>query len=497
MDWRGAAPRAEVDEPANRFTLDQFIAVVANKMVQPRAAASILMCVVLGMTYLLLPEERSVDIYRAAAIGAALAIGSGILMGAQRGIRSLMRTDLLMLVALYGLTLVEFFFPQETVEHTITAQSAIKGVEALFLGFVGLIIGANLAPKSSPMAADATPVQLRPSNVLLLYLAILCLGYLPMLISVGFDPVELVNQMLGPRFSQPWSRGQLGGWGDLLGEVGNLLLYLIPAIAGSVVAHRSKYTALQIAFVLLGLAFTFFYAFSAGTRNVFAIYLIIFSASYVLFKREIRWRNVALLSCLIAGSLYVASYYMLQFRQFGLAAYIESGGKGVGGFREETLFIDNNLPVISLLTDAFPNQFQYLGSELAYFAILRPVPRVLWSSKPESLSVEAADVLGLKGVTISSTFVGEAYMMGGYPTILVVGLLLGWLGGWWNRFGQNLRSPLDVALYASGFFAAAISMRSLVFLTTAMLPSFAIWLYLKTRKGKAATTRRSIYGPKI
>src|SRR5207302_7514877 len=113
-----------------------------------------------------------------------------------------------------------------------TAQSAIKGVEALFLGFVGLIIGANLAPRSHPTSAGPTQLQLHPSRVVALYLVILCLGYLHMLIAVGFDPVELVNQMLGPRFSQPWSRTQLGGWADLLGQLGELLLYLIPAIAG-------------------------------------------------------------------------------------------------------------------------------------------------------------------------------------------------------------------------------------------------------------------------
>jgi hypothetical protein len=146
------------------------------------------------------------------------------------------------------------------------------------------------------------------------------------------------------------------------------------------------------------------------------------------------------------------------------------------GHLKETLFIDHNLPVISRLTDLFPDSVQYLGLEVAYYSIVRPVPRALWPEKPMGLSVEVADVLGLHGLTISSTFVGEAYMMGGYLAIVVVGLVLGWLAGWWNRFGQDLRSNVNVALYASGFFAAMISMRSMLWLTTAMLPSFALWL---------------------
>ena len=53
-----------------------------------------------------------------------------------------------------------------------------------------------------------------------------------MLIAVNFNPVELVNQMLAPRFTQPWQRGRLGGWGELLYEFCRLILYLVPAIAG-------------------------------------------------------------------------------------------------------------------------------------------------------------------------------------------------------------------------------------------------------------------------
>jgi hypothetical protein len=452
-------------------------------MKQLTAISGILMCVGLGITYFILPEQGSVAIYRTAAIGGALAIGLGILTEAQRGIRGLIRTDLLALVTLYGLTLVEFFFPQEAIEHWITAQSATNGVEALFIGFGGLIVGRNLAPTLRPVGASAMQVQLSPRKVFLLYLALLCLGYLNMLMAVGFDPVELVNQMVRPRFTQPWQRGQLGGWFEVVGELCGLLLYLVPAIAGSVLAKRSQYTVLQITIVGLGLVFTLFYGFSSGTRNVFVIYLVLFLGSYVLFKPRIGWRYVTCLACLTAAVLYLAAYYMLQFREVGLAYYLESGGRAAG-LAKETLFIDNNLPVISRLTEIFPDTIQYLGLEVVYYAILRPVPRALWPGKPEGLSVEIADALNEHGVTLSATFVGEAYMMGGYLAILAVGLVLGWLCGWWNRFGRDLRSNVNVALYASGFFAAMLTMRSMLWLTTAMLPTFAVWLFVRIRQRK-------------
>ncbi len=447
-------------------------------MIHPTAAASVVMIVGLAITYLLLPDGGSVAIYRTAAIGVALAIGVGVFLEAQR-VRSLVRTDLLMIVALFGLTLLEFFFPQEAVEQMVSAHSATRGVEALFLGFCGLIIGRHFASRRRPRVASAVWVQWSPTTLFRLYLVLLFVGYLNMLWAVGFDPVELVDQMLRPRFSQPWTRGRLGGWFELLGEFGKLLLYLVPAVAGTVLAKPSRFTHLQITFVVLGFLFTLFHAFSSGTRNVFCIYLIIFLTAYVLLKPNISWKRVIVLSCAATGILYFSAYHMLQFRKVGLESYIERGVSGVAGWRKETLFIDNNLPVISRLTEIFPDRVDYLGWEFVSFAILRPIPRALWPSKPEKLSVAAEDALNVRGATLSSTFVGEAYMMGGYLAVVVVGLLFGWLAGWWNRFGWDLRSNAAVILYASGFFAALISMRSTIFLTTAMLPTIAIWLYLK------------------
>jgi len=464
-------------------------------MIPTTTAASIVMIVGLALTYLLLPDGGSVAIYRTAAIGAALAIGGGVLLEAQRGLRSLVRTDLVMIVALFGLTLVEFFFPQEAVDKSVSALSATHGVEALFLGFSGLIIGRHFLSLRRPVVASTMPIQWSTTTLFRLYVMLLFGGYFYMLWTVSFDPVELINQMLRPRFSQPWARGRLGGWSELVGEFGGLLLYLVPAIAGSILANPHRSTYLQKTVVVLGLLFTLFNGFSSGTRNVFCVYLAIFVATYILLKPDMSWRRVIVLSCMAAGILYLSAYYMLQFRKVGLEGYIERGA-GASGWREETLFVDNNLPVISRLTDAFPDRADYLGWEIVSFSILHPVPRALWPSKPEKLSVSAEDALGLRGLTLSSTFVGEAYMMGGYPAIVLVGLVFGWLGGWWNRFGLDLRSNASVILYASGFFAALISMRSVLWTTTAMLPTVAIWLYARLRKRRVQSRQFQSIGPK-
>lgn len=459
-------------------------------MIPRTNASSIVMLFGLFATYLLLPSGNAVLVFQTAAIGAAIAIGLGLFIEA-KGVRSLIRTDVLMILGLFGLTLVEFFFPQESLSGTLSVQSATDGVEVLFLGFAGLIVGRHFAasPRASAAMMPATDWDAR--TLFRVYLVAFFFGYLYMLWSVGFDPIELVTQMLRPRFSQPWSRGALGGALDVLGILGGLMLYLVPAIAGAALAQPSRFTLLQKAVISFGFLFTLFQAFAGGTRNVFCLYVIIFVIAYVLRRPTISWMRLAVLSSVAAGLLYLAAYHMLQFRTVGLQSYIEQGSLGNGGYREETLFIDNNLPVISRLTSIFPDQYDYTGFEFVTFALLRPVPRVLWPSKPETLSMSTESALGLEGLTISSTFVGEAYMMGGLLAVVVAGLILGWLAGWWNRFGRHMDSNFGIILYASGFFAAVISMRSLLFATTAMLPTIALWLYSKYWR-RAAPRRRPL-----
>ena len=57
--------------------------------------------------------------------------------------------------------------------------------------------------------------------------------------------------------------------------------------------------------------------------------------------------------------------------------------------------------------------------------------------------------------------------------IRVIALCFGMLTGWWNFLASSKNSELGILIYASGFFATVISMRSLFVFTTALLPTVA------------------------
>jgi energy-coupling factor transporter transmembrane protein EcfT len=446
-------------------------------MIRSTVPMTVAMCAGLAATYAVLPDHSPTGIYFAAAIGVMAVLGAGLFFEARGQLRTLIRTDVVMLLALYGLTLVEFLFPQELVESQLDPQSATQSVELLLLGFGGILIGRCFAGRRRHTAVPGS-VQLSSKATFVLFVTTFCVSYLYMLSTVDFDPAKLVHEMMGPRFSQPWSRGALAeGLKDILSVAGELVRYLVPLLAGCILADRHRHSLPQLVVVAAGLAFTLFCAFAAGTRNVFAIYIILFLGAYVIFSPKIGWKRIAVLSAVASAVLGLSAYYMLQFRTVGLEAFIN--GETDNGFRTETLFVDNNLPVIGILTNVFPERTPYLGWEMITWSLLHPVPRMLWPGKPEKLSVEAADVLRVKNTTITSTFVGESYMMGGYAAVFGVALLFGWAAGWWDSFGHDLRSNINVVLYASGFFAATLSMRSMIWTTTAILPTIAIWLYLK------------------
>ena len=129
--------------------------------------------------------------------------------------------------------------------------------------------------------------------------------------------------------------------------------------------------------------------------------------------------------------------------------------------------------MIAKLAELFPEEYDYLGLEIPYLGLVRPIPRAIWSGKPEGMSVGIEEALGAEGLTLSATFIGEAYMSGGIVGVFLIALFLGALARWWGQHASPYNSDLGILIYASGFFAVAITMRSMLVATTAMLPTIA------------------------
>lgn len=391
--------------------------------------------------------------------------------------KAVLRPDVTCLAALFFLTLFEFLFPQPFFDRLAAEPSTINGITLCLIAFGSIAIFRHFAP---PMPGTLVTLVTRPTppNVMLsIFWFSFFLGFFYMLLAVGFNVVTLIDEMMGARFSQPWTRGRYGDWKALLNELG-MILYLVPPIAGVILAKREKYKRATLIAIFIALLFTFFQGFASGTRYVLAAYVVTFLVGYSLaLMKHRRLEFLIILGVVGIGYIY-GSDQMLQFRAIGLKEYLAMKGQPQGPSlprdSEQSFFVDYNLLMISQLTERIPETHSFLGWEVPYLALIRPIPRAIWPGKPEAMSLTFEEIAGVRSTTTkAATFVGEAYLAAGTVGVILGSAFFGALTAWWGRLSAALTSEFGMLVYASGFFAIIISMRSILVLTTAILPTIA------------------------
>lgn len=440
---------------------------------RPSPFGSILLLAGLVLTTASLHGDLPSTIARSAAIGAGVSICVSSLFDLRLGgFRNMIRADLLAILAFYFLTLFEFLFQQTDFDSMTDPETTREAATACLLGLFGLVVGRHLPNLRKRPLSDLFTQPVPRSWLIFLLGGFLMLGTFHMLLAVDFNPVEMISAFMGPRFSQPWGRGRYGDWKALLHELG-MVLYLVPPLAGIILARRKNFNVTQIIFTLGCLLFVLFFAFSSGTRNILASCLVTFLIGYAFALRGERRTEFVILSAACAALLLVSTILMLNFREVGLQNYV-LGRYEVIGTRQQAMYVDYNLYSICRLINVFPNRHDYLAWEIPYLALIRPIPRALWPGKPEGMSMTIEDAVGAEEMTVSASFVGEAYMSGGLTAVLLAGLFFGFVTGWWSHLASPRNSELGILIYSSGFSAAVISMRSLFVFTTALLPTLAI-----------------------
>jgi hypothetical protein len=389
--------------------------------------------------------------------------------------RAILRPDVVALCALYFLTFFEFLLPQPAVDSMISRASISYGIVLCLIAFGGIALGRHLAPPVPRWMSSLVQYQTSPAILIAIFWLSFFLGHLYMLLAVNFNIGEMIDQMMGPRFTQPWQRDRFGDWKALLNEVG-MMTNLIPPLGGLILSKRERYKPVSLLLVAIGVLFVIFEGLAGSTRNVLAVYLITFLVGYginITRKRLIEF----LIFCLLAvAGFYQASSIMLDTRTIGLKNYMKHQDTPAFAAEEPASFyVDLNLVNLSAMTEKIPATHPYLGLEVPFVALVHPIPRALWHGKPEGLSLSIEETLGEEddSTTLSTTFIGEAYLAGGFLGVIIASLFFGMLTGWWGRLTLAVSSELGFLIYASGFFATAISMRSLFVLSTAVLPTIA------------------------
>ncbi len=457
--WRGRQPDVSTEPPRDDWP--------------PAASPAATFASIFGLVILAIvnSSQSASGLAHNAAIGVAVSIGAGVLIDARRGLKNLIRADMLALATYYYLTLWEFLFPQPLYDGMVGLAATERALYIVYLAFGGLMLGRHLVrlkrqPFESLMTREA-PIW----RLLALFWIAVALGYFYMLACSGWDVAVMTKAMMDPRFSQPWQRAQLGDWRAAFSEL-SLLIFLIPALGGAMLARYERYSLFKLVPVAAIVLFTFFYGFASGTRNLFGTYLVNFLVGFGFATPPQKRLRLVLTAGAVAAAMVIATHFMLQFRSMGLTRWLEGEREDYSGeLQREYVFVDYNLLNMASVASFFPSQHNYLGIEIPYLAVIRPVPRFLWPGKPVGMSISIEDIMGFHGtVTIAVTFAGEAYISGGFVGVIGIALALGAFAGWWNHFASSRNSEVGILIYATGFLAAVITMRSMFAFTTSLLP---------------------------
>jgi hypothetical protein len=455
----------------------------------PRASPAGTQVALLGlaMTAFFLQGDTPSQLGRFAAIGAGISILISTALEAKKGFYNLIRADLMAILSFYFLTFFEFLFPQPTFDVMNKAAATRTAVDIVLLGLAGLFIGRHLLhPKKQPLQTTLTR-EIPASLMIAIFWGSMVVGFAYMFAAVDFSPRKVLEGFIAPRFTQPWQRGRFGDWRALLFEL-NMFIYLIPPLAGVILGRRKRYGFIQLAGVIFGALFVFSYGFTSGTRNLFASYLVTFLIGYAFALPRERRKEIIPVCIACAVVLFAATTIMLRFRNVGFKDWLKYGSPP-GAPEEKSLFVDYNLWAIAQLVDVFPAHHDYLGWEVPYLALIRPIPRAIWPGKPEGMSFTIEEALGAEDMTVAASVAGDAYMAGGMITVFACGIFFGMATGWWSHLYSPKNSEMGLLIYASGFFAAVISMRSLFVFTTALMPTVAgivIGIYLVRYLGARA-----------
>jgi hypothetical protein len=402
------------------------------------------------------------------------------------GLRNLIRVDVFALLAFYFLTFFEFLFPQSKFDYLVVGSDVVIAVHLTLIGTAAFVIGRHFDILPQRWLGFIGEIEMRRSDLLAIYFGAFILSCLPMWLAVEFDPVVWYDELMSPRFGRSWGRGKFGDLSSLLHEL-QLLSYIMPPIAGVIFSNRKGYSKFALFWVGIALLTLWFISFSGGTRNILAIQMAGFLGGFLVVQKRLRIVPMAIFVLVIAVTFVFLAEMMLDFRQIGLKRNLQEGRDfaSYNAFQDDYYgedstvsdsgyFVDYNLWRIAQMVAAFPEQYDFIGWNMPYVAITKPIPRAFWPGKPTDLKVGLEEVIGAEGYTIACTWVGEAYIAGGVIWIIATGLLIGIFCCFWNQLANFIHSPFPLIVFASGFYAILLVMRSLLFFTTALLPSLAL-----------------------
>lgn len=398
-----------------------------------------------------------------------------------RNPRAIFRIEhILVLSPIYWLLfdLVQGTFPLPGIEYHAARKAFL--MIGLFVCSAWVAIWAGLFRLPGPLRQVAL-IKIPGRVVFGLILLLFGLAMLKFAIPSGFDPVRMMRGLTQPRWGAPWSRGALGGGLDAVIDHLSYFGYVVPSLTvllSTRVGWRDARTVIAVACSIILLLFL---AQSGGRRIIGVVYgaALIY---WVLLQPRLRPSTIVKFVLFLVLLLTIFQF-MLAYRKAGFGAL---------SVRDERINVpdqirvDDNFYRLSQIIMLFPERHDFVYHKQIVFAVIRPVPRALWPGKPTLPGYNLPAMVGKRGVSLTSSVLGELYACAGILGILFGGLFYGSIARMTSPIlnaGTNPERFLVYALCALVIFAGMRSMLELVLMSYAIFAWVAaVWLISPSRK---------------
>jgi len=306
------------------------------------------------------------------------------------------------------------------------------------------------------------------------------LGMSNYLYSVNFDIAAMFSYLGQSRWSAPWVRGQLGGW-EAFRDQAPYFGYVLPSLTALLIARRGLFKFQSaLALVCTGIMLTFIS--QGGGRRLVAVTVGAGLMVWVQANPSRRFKNLVVVA---AGAIALAwtAQFMLNIRTRGYQDFL------IRGSEYDYLHIDDNFLRLAQIIDLVPSKRAYVGSQQVVFTLVRPVPRVFWPGKPVDAGFDLPSEVGMKGVSLSSSIVGEWYLSLGWIAVIFGGWFHGRLASTTNSLrdlGNRVGNPIVFSLSVMVLIAGLRSMQELVLMSYALV---AWWAASRVMTPKPLPTR--------
>lgn len=323
---------------------------------------------------------------------------------------------------------------------------------------------------------DSVSEDLPPTVYFYLVIASFLLGVAKFAVASEFNLIEMFRSLGSGRWDAPWARGQMGGWDSFLDHLQyfGYLTSVLTVVVGRKLGWRNWRTIVSS---ILSLVMAMFLV-QSGSRRVIGVVVGVALVFWILVQDSKLKVKHAFAAMLTMVALLLAMQVMLQYRNVGLtAALTDSSLSDDDTPASEYLHVDDNFYRLCQVIQLIPSTHPYVYHGYLVYAVVRPIPRVLWPDKPVDAGFDLTRAVGDREVSYSCSVIGELYMSLGFFGIAI--------GGWlYGRFAALINGLLTqsvglgvVVIYSIGVMALFSGMRSMLEL---VLVSYVIvaWVVL-------------------